>query len=125
MDITKLNKDELIKYIDAKIAEFQLKKEEMLESIRYYNYEQDILLKKRWTIGKEGKMQSIENLPNARIIDNQYKKAVDQKVNYLFSQLPSIKCDDEKYQELVQDLYDNRFLRTLNKIALESYLCGI
>lgn len=125
MDITKLKKDELVKYIDAKIAEFQLKREEMQESIRYYNYEQDILLKKRWTIGKEGKMQSIENLPNARIIDNQYKKAVDQKVNYLFSQLPSIKCDDEKYQEMVQDLYDNRFLRTLNKIALESYLCGI
>lgn len=125
MDITKLKKDELVKYIDAKIAEFQLKKEEMQESIRYYNYEQDILLKKRWTIGKEGKMQSIENLPNARIIDNQYKKAVDQKVNYLFSQLPSIKCEDEKYQEMVQDLYDNRFLRTLNKIALESYLCGI
>lgn len=125
MDITKLKKDELVKYIDAKIGEFQLKKEEMQESIRYYNYEQDILLKKRWTIGKEGKMQSIENLPNARIIDNQYKKAVDQKVNYLFSQLPSIKSDDEKYQELVQDLYDNRFLRTLNKIALESYLCGI
>lgn len=125
MDITKFKKEELVKYIDAKIAEFQLKKEEMQESIRYYNYEQDILLKKRWTIGKEGKMQSIENLPNARIIDNQYKKAVDQKVNYLFSQLPSIKCDDEKYQELVQDLYDNRFLRTLNKIALESYLCGI
>lgn len=125
MDITKLKKEELVKYIDAKISEFQLKKEEMQESIRYYNYEQDILLKKRWTIGKEGKMQSIENLPNARIIDNQYKKAVDQKVNYLFSQLPSIKCDDEKYQELVQDLYDSRFLRTLNKIALESYLCGI
>lgn len=125
MDITKFKKEELVKYIDAKIAEFQLKKEEMQESIRYYNYEQDILLKKRWTIGKEGKMQSIENLPNARIIDNQYKKAVDQKVNYLFSQLPSIKCDDEKYQELVQDLYDNRFLRTLNKVALESYLCGI
>lgn len=125
MDITKLKKEELVKYIDAKIAEFQLKKEEMQESIRYYNYEQDILLKKRWTIGKEGKMQSIENLPNARIIDNQYKKAVDQKVNYLFSQLPSIKCDDEKYQEMVQDLYDNRFLRTLNKVALESYLCGI
>lgn len=125
MDITKFKKEELVKYIDAKIAEFQLKKEEMIESIRYYNYEQDILLKKRWTIGKEGKMQSIENLPNARIIDNQYKKAVDQKVNYLFSQLPSIKCDDEKYQELVQDLYDNRFLRTLNKVALESYLCGI
>lgn len=125
MDITKFKKEELVKYIDAKIAEFQLKKEEMQESIRYYNYEQDILLKKRWTIGREGKMQSIENLPNARIIDNQYKKAVDQKVNYLFSQLPSIKCDDEKYQELVQDLYDNRFLRTLNKVALESYLCGI
>ena len=65
MDITKFKKEELVKYIDAKIAEFQLKKEEMQESIRYYNYEQDILLKKRWTIGKEGKMQSIENLPNA------------------------------------------------------------
>ena len=37
MDITKLKKEELIKYIDGKIAEFQLKKEEMNESLRYYN----------------------------------------------------------------------------------------
>lgn len=125
MDITKLKKDELIKYIEAKIANFQLTKDAMVESINYYNYEQDILLKKRCTIGTDGAIKTIENLPNARIIDNQYKKAVDQKVNYLFSQLPSIKCEDEKYQEMVQDIYDNRFLRTLNKIALESYLCGI
>lgn len=125
MDITKLNKDELIKYIEAKISDFKLKKDAMVESINYYNYEQDILLKKRCTIGTDGAIKTIENLPNARIIDNQYKKAVDQKVNYLFSQLPSVKCEDESYQELVQELYNNRFLRTLNKIALESYLCGI
>ena len=82
MDITKLNKDELIKYIEAKISDFQLTREAMDESIKYYNYEQDILLKKRCTIGKDGSIKTIENLPNARIIDNQYKKAVDQKVNY-------------------------------------------
>ena len=124
MDIKELKSDELIKFIRNQISLFEPKKADMLESINYYNYKQDILNKKRFTIGKDG-IKTIDNLPNARVIDNQFKKAIDQKVNYLFSSLPTVKSDDPEYQKLVSNLYNKKFLRTINKIALESYLCGI
>ena len=124
MDIKKLKSDELIKFIRNQISLFEPKKADMLQSIEYYNFKQDILNKKRFTIGKDG-IKVIDNLPNARVIDNQFKKAIDQKVNYLFSSLPTVKADDPEYQKLVSNLYNKKFLRTINKIALESYLCGI
>ena len=50
---------------------------------RYYVGKHDILDRKRTVIGEDGHMQIVENLPNNKIVDNQYAKAVDQKVNYL------------------------------------------
>lgn len=125
MDFKKLSDKDVVKFINLKISDFEKKKISMQLSIDYYHYRQDILNKKRFTIGKNGEVMEISNLPNGRLLDNQYKRAVDQKVNYLFSKAPVIKCEDEEYQSLIQDLYDKRFLRTLNKVALEAYLCGI
>jgi hypothetical protein len=45
----------------------------------YYDNEHDILKRKRTMIGEDGKLQIVENLPNNRIIDNQYAKMVNQK----------------------------------------------
>lgn len=121
----RLKGDELIKFIKIKLDKQSEKKEEMQQSIDYYDGKHDILKKLRLTIGKDGRRSVVQNLPNSRIVDNQFKKAVDQKVNYLFSKPISVKSDDESYQSELQGLYDKRFQRTLNKIALESYLCGI
>lgn len=125
LDFKSLSDEDLIRYINNKILAFALTREKMQESIDYYFYKQEILNKQRLAIGENGKVTKLYNLPNTQNIDNQYAKVLDQKVNYLFSKLPSIKCEDERYQAAVAEIYDKRFLRTLNKIALESYLCGI
>ncbi|MDO4765174.1 MAG: phage portal protein [Eubacteriales bacterium] len=126
MDYTKFKLEELIKYIKDCLSADSTRKQQMAESLRYYDGKHDILNKERLTIGKKGKVQRIHNLPNSRIIDNQYATAVDKKVAYLFSKAPVVRCKEDKaYQKEIQNLYTMKFLRTLSKIALESYLCGI
>ena len=49
----------------------------------YYENVHDILTRKRTMIGDDGKLQVVDNLPNNRIIDNQYAKLVNQKANYI------------------------------------------
>ena len=51
----------------------------------YYGYEQDIKKKQRLVIGEDGKMVPDPMLPNNKLLDNQYARAVDQKVNYMLS----------------------------------------
>lgn len=45
----------------------------------YYDNEHDILHRKRMMIGEGGELQEVDNLPNNRLIDNQYAKLVNQK----------------------------------------------
>ena len=47
----------------------------------YYDNEHDILRRRRTMIGEGGKLQTVENLPNNPLIDNQYAKMVNQKTN--------------------------------------------
>lgn len=54
-----------------------------IKGFLYYEDEHDILKRKRTMIGDGGKLEEVNNLPNNRIIDNQYKKMVNQKANYL------------------------------------------
>lgn len=77
----------------------------------YYDNEHDILTRKRTMIGEDGKLQVVDNLPNNRVIDNQYAKLVNQKANYLLGQPFAIDCDNEQYVELLkrfqQAVYEN------------------
>ena len=57
----------------------------MLIGEEYYIGNHDILKRKRTIIGKDGNKQEIDNLPNNRIVDNQYARIVDQKNSYLLS----------------------------------------
>ena len=57
-----------------------------LKGAMYYEGVQDILRRKRTVIGEGGDLQEVSNLPNNRIIDNQYAKLVNQKANYLLGQ---------------------------------------
>ena len=47
----------------------------------YYDNDHDILHRKRMMIGEGGELQEVKNLPNNRLIDNQYAKLVNQKSN--------------------------------------------
>lgn len=79
----------------------------------YYDNEHDILNRKRTMIGEGGKLQTVENLPNNRMIDNQYAKMVNQKANYLLGQPFVVKGDNAEYVELLKEVFNKRFVRTL------------
>ena len=75
-------------FLEREIERFKnsTKRKLMITGEKYYQNEHDILNRKRTIIGKDGLLQEVTNLPNNKIIDNQYAKMVDQKVNYLLGQ---------------------------------------
>ena len=79
----------------------------------YYDNEHDILKRKRTMIGEGGKLQTVENLPNNRIIDNQYGKMVNQKANYLLGQPFVVESDNEQYTELLKKIFNKKFMKIL------------
>lgn len=101
------------------------KRKAMLEGERYYCGEHDILNRKRTVIGKDGKLHEVDNLPNNKIIDNQYAKAVDQKTDYLLGQPITIDTEDTAYQDALSKVFNRRFHRTLKSIGENALNCGI
>ena len=65
-------------FIEREIRRFKIsiKRHEMYCGENYYKGKQDILRRKRTAIGEGGKLESVDNLPNNRIVDNQYQKMV-------------------------------------------------
>lgn len=101
------------------------KRKLMITGEKYYVGEHDILNRKRTIIGEGGALQEVTNLPNNRIIDNQYAKIVDQKVNYLLGQPLTFDSENEKYSELLQKIFDKRFQRTLKNLGQDVLNHGI
>ena len=58
-------------------------REEQVAAARYLAGKHDILARERRVIGRGGQLEAARNLPNNRLVDNQYGKLVRQKVNYL------------------------------------------
>lgn len=100
-------------------------RKEMLDGDRYYVGNHDILRRKRTAIGPDGKLIPVENLPNNRIVDNQYAKHVDQKANYLLGQPISFSCDNDGYVAEVKKILGMKFMRTLKTAGVECFNAGI
>lgn len=102
------------------------KRKRMLDGERYYAGKHDILNKRRTVIGADGKLEEVYNLPNNRIVDNQYKKMVDQKNNYLLGQPISVRCDNEEYTTLLsKHVFNKKFQRLIKAVGEDSLNCGI
>lgn len=94
---------------------------DQLNGERYYRGNQDILAKKRKAIVEGGRLEEVNNLVNSKLVDNQYAKMVDQKVNYILAKKPTFTCENEK----VIKLFGNKFLRTLRNLGEDSLNGGI
>jgi SPP1 family phage portal protein len=92
---------------------------------RYYRGRHDILDRKRTVIGAEGRLQTVDNLPNNRIVDNQYAKMVDQKTNYLFGKPFTVKTENEAYEKALSAIFDKRFHLMLQNLCEDSLNGGI
>lgn len=115
-----------IKFIENEIARWKRspQRKAMLDGERYYKGEHDILKRRRQAIGEGGTLQDINNLPNNRIVDNQYGKMVDQKVNYLLGK-PLTLDTEEAYKKVLSEALDKRFNRLMKCICEDSVNCGI
>lgn len=101
------------------------KRIDMLNGEKYYDGKHDILSRKRTVIGENGELEEVKNLPNNRIVDNQYKKMVDQKNNYLLGQPISIQCENEQYSKHLNKVFNKRFRRLMKGIGEDSLNCGL
>ena len=74
-----------LQFFAAEIKEWKdsPRRKDQLRGDLYYEGQHDILKRQRTIIGEDGKLQVVNNLPNNRLIDNQYALMVDQKTNYL------------------------------------------
>lgn len=96
-----------------------------IKGFLYYNNEHDILKRKRTMIGEDGKLEAVDNLPNNRIIDNQYAKMVNQKANYLFGQPISFDGANVQYINLLKEVFNKRFMKLLKNAGKAAYNGGI
>lgn len=114
-------------YIVKEINTFKASKrrKDMLDGEKYYAGIHDILSRKRTVIGEDGELTEVKNLPNNRIVDNQYKKMVDQKTNYLLGQPITVHSDNDAYAKVLKQVFNKRFQRTLKSVGEDSLNCGI
>lgn len=116
-----------LKFIALELTKFQSSPSyrDMITGERYYRGDHDILRRKRMVIGAGGELEEVKNLPNNKIIDNQYGKLVDQKVNYLLAKPLTLETENEVYGKLLQTVFNKRFLRTLRNIGEDCLNGGI
>lgn len=114
-------------FISLEINRFKASKRRnsMINGEKYYVGQHDILKRKRTVIGENGELITVSNLPNNKIVNNQYKKMVDQKCNYLLGQPLSINCENKQYSKLIRQLINKRFNRLIKYIAEDSLNNGI
>lgn len=101
--------------------------EEIATSYEYYNNRQEILYKKRLGIGEvKGTREVIENLPNNKIMRNQYAVLVDQKKNYLLTRPIGVSSENKSYQEKLQEeLFDFKFHKLIKSVGRDSLLANM
>jgi SPP1 family phage portal protein len=98
---------------------------EQLAGEDYHQGRHDILKRKRTVIGKDGLLQEVENLPNNRLVDNQYAKMVDQKTNYLLGKPLTFDTDNDAYEAVLRKIFNRKFHRTLQNVGEDSLNGGI
>lgn len=91
----------------------------------YYIGDHDIKKRMRTVIGENGDLEVVGNLPNNRIVDNQYSKMVDQKANYLLGQPFTIDCENKVYKDALDGVFTARFMRVLKNSGKYAYNNGI
>lgn len=104
-----------------KSREFEL----MEDDVNYFEGKHDIFKKEPLSYGNGENRRTVDFLPDERLIDNQYKKMVIQKANYLCGKPVAVKADNDKHDELLSDIFGPRFMATLNKTVKNSLNCGI
>lgn len=114
-------------FIEREITRFKASKRrrEMLTGERYFQGLHDILSRKRTAIGDDGKLTEVKNLPNNRIVDNQYRKMVNQKANYLCGQPLTFQTENTAFADALKDVLGKKFNRLMKNVSKDALNEGI
>lgn len=96
-----------------------------IDGERYYRGDHDILKRERTAIGDGGSLQRVDNLPNNKLINNQYANMVDQKANYLVGKPITFKSDNDNYVKALNDVFGKRFGQMLRNITEDALNGGV
>ena len=97
---------------------------DQIKADMYYRDIQDIAKYKRMAIGEGGELEEVKNLPNHKVIDNQYKRLVNQKVNHLVGK-PFTIDTEEAYSKVLSKYFKKRFFKLLKSVAKDANNGGI
>lgn len=114
-------------FFEAEIAMWKKddRRKSMIDGERYFKGEHDILKRERTAIGRDGRLKRIENLPNNRIVDNQYQRMVNQKVNYLLGRDAVIDGENEAYIKLLEKNLGRDFQRIMKCMLRDAVNMGL
>ncbi len=113
-------------FFEAEIAAWKRseKRRDMVDGERYYKGDHDILKRVRTAIGSDGKLKRVDNLPNNRIVNNQYQRLVNQKVNYLMGRSFTVDADNEEYRKELEKIFGKKARRTLKCLLRDAINYG-
>lgn len=97
----------------------------MIDGERYYVGQHDVLDRVRMAIGESGELEPITNVVNNKLVDNQYKKLVDQKTNYVLGKPMTISTEKEEYLDALNKIFNKNIHRKLKVLAQYSIDGGI
>ncbi|MGN1318999.1 MAG: phage portal protein, partial [Lachnospirales bacterium] len=102
------------------------KRRQMINGYKYYVGEHDIIYRKITAIGEGGELTEVTNLPNERIVNNQYGKLVDQKVNYLLGKQIVANTEGRVFSDILnKEILNSDFDRLLLRVGEDTLNCGI
>lgn len=89
--------------------------------VEYYRGYHDILTEDYDMIELYNRTSALKK----RIVDNQYKRVVDQKNNYSFGKPFTIQHPDADYSKQLNEVFTKTFKNTVRRITLDMMNCGV
>lgn len=123
-DLPKLNSNQTTNNLDIRYLELVLRKwldsplrKEQLLAEAYYDGDHDILRREKKVIGADGTLVNIDNVANNKLVDNQYRKLVDQKTNYALGKPLTIATSKNEYLNLLNGVFTKKLHRQIRVLA--------
>lgn len=119
-----------IRYLEFVLRDWltSKKRDEQLLGDKYYDGDHDILKREKKVIGADGNLTVINNVANNKLVDNQYRKLVDQKTNYVLGKPITIATENDEYLDLLSKVFTkkvHRQLRTLAQYAVDGAIAWL
>ncbi len=114
-------------FLESNIKEFQDSEERkaMLAGERYYRNGNDINNAKRTYIDRQGALREDTRLTNSKLAHAFMRKITKQKVNYLLSKEPTLKCENDSFLEALSDTFNEEFYKRLKSIGKDAIVKGL